>query len=103
MSIPAVETEDDITAPIFTADYDTEETVTCSAFFIYDKERQRSLQHFIQIENLPDSFDTVIITSGETSQDIDCVIHPLPCACISIQRDLVYIFYPQSTWWIELT
>ena len=46
------------------ADYDTHETVTCSAFFIYDTERQRSLQHFIQIENLPDKFDTVIIPSG---------------------------------------
>ena len=63
-------TEDDITAPICTADYDTDETVTCSAFFIYDKERQRSLQHFIQIENLPDRFDTVIIPSGRPSQDI---------------------------------
>jgi len=44
--------------------YDTQETVTCSAFFIYDQERQRSLQHFIQIESLPPDYDTVIIPSG---------------------------------------
>ena len=46
------------------ADYDTQETVTCTAFFISNSERQRSLQHFIQIENLPKKFDTVIIPSG---------------------------------------
>ena len=46
------------------ADYDTQETVTCTSFYIYDTKRQRSLQHFIQIEQLPLSFATVVIPSG---------------------------------------
>jgi len=44
--------------------YDTQETVTCKAQFIYDQERQRSLQHFLQIEDLPECFHTVDIPSG---------------------------------------
>jgi len=44
--------------------YDTHETVTCSSFFIYDLERQRSLQHFIQIERLPDDFKVLELPSG---------------------------------------
>jgi len=44
--------------------YDTQETVTCQASFIYDQDRQRSLQHFLKIEDLPDCFHTVNIPSG---------------------------------------
>lgn len=44
--------------------YDTQETVTCKAHFIYDQDRQRSLQHFLQIEDLPECFHTVDIPSG---------------------------------------
>jgi len=44
--------------------YDTIETVTCRSFYIYDQERQRSLQHFIQIEDLPDHFAIVNLPSG---------------------------------------
>ena len=69
------------------ADYDTQETVTCSAFFIYDTERQRSLQHFIQIEGLPPHFDTVIIPSGvvwsnvieEDTEDWDYILPTKHC------------------------
>ena len=41
--------------------------VTCTAAFIYDLKRQRSLQHFLTIEDLPEQFHTVVIPSGETS------------------------------------
>jgi len=44
--------------------YDTHETVTCSSFFIYDLDRQRSLQHFIQIERLPEKFKVLTLPSG---------------------------------------
>jgi len=44
--------------------YDTQEIVTCKAHFIYDQDRQRSLQHFLQIEDLPECFHTVDIPSG---------------------------------------
>jgi len=47
--------------------YDTKETVTCKAHFIYDAERQRSLQHFLTIEDLPEEFHTVVIPSGNYS------------------------------------
>ena len=46
-------------------DYDTHETVTCSSFFIYDLERQRNLQHFIKIEELPTEFRILKLPSGE--------------------------------------
>ena len=46
------------------ADYDTKETVTCKATHIYDIRRQRSLQHFLTIEDLPEQFHTVVIPSG---------------------------------------
>ena len=46
------------------SDYDTNETVTCQSFFLYDEERQRSLQHYIQIANLPTSYKRVILPSG---------------------------------------
>ena len=41
--------------------------VTCTAAFIYDLKRQRSLQHFLTIEDLPEQFHTVNIPSGEAS------------------------------------
>ena len=41
--------------------------VTCTAAFIYDLKRQRSLQHFLTIEDLPEQFHTVVIPSGEAS------------------------------------
>jgi len=44
--------------------YDTQEVVMCKAHFIYDENRQRSLQHLIQIEELPDYFKTVHLPSG---------------------------------------
>merc|ERR1719468_968577 len=44
--------------------YDTIETVTCKSYYIYDQERQRSLQHLIQIEELPSIFKTVRLPSG---------------------------------------
>ena len=39
--------------------------VTCTAAFIYDLKRQRSLQHFLTIEDLPEQFHTVVIPSGD--------------------------------------
>ncbi|XP_023330425.1 gamma-aminobutyric acid receptor subunit alpha-2-like [Eurytemora carolleeae] len=45
--------------------YDTYETVTCNSHFIYDAERQRSLQHFIQIEDIPEKYRSVRLPSGE--------------------------------------
>ena len=45
-------------------DYDTHETVTCNSHFIYDLDRQRSLQHFLQIEGLPSNFKEVELPSG---------------------------------------
>jgi len=44
--------------------YDTHETVTCNSHFIYDLDRQRSLQHFLQIEGLPSNFKEVKLPSG---------------------------------------
>lgn len=44
--------------------YDTHETVTCNSHFIYDLDRQRSLQHFLQIEGLPPNFKEVKLPSG---------------------------------------
>jgi len=44
--------------------YDSHETVTCSSFFIYDLERQRNLQHFIKIEDLPTDFRILELPSG---------------------------------------
>jgi len=45
--------------------YDTYETVTCKSHFIYDASRQRSLQHFIQIEDLPPQYKSVHLPSGQ--------------------------------------
>ena len=45
-------------------DYDTVETVTCSSKFLYNSMRQRSLQHFIEIEELPLKFGIVDLPSG---------------------------------------
>ena len=50
---------------IFITDYDTKDMVTCTAKFIYDLKRQRSLQHFLTIEDLPEQFHTVVIPSGD--------------------------------------
>ena len=50
------------------SDYDTEEVVMCKAHFIYDVHRQRSLQHLIQIEELPSHFKTVRLPSGQKSE-----------------------------------
>jgi len=47
--------------------YDTKDMVTCTAAFIYDLKRQRSLQHFLTIEDLPEQFHTVVIPSGNYS------------------------------------
>ena len=52
------------------ADYDTQDTVTCKAHTIYDQDRQRSLQHFLQIEDLPECFHTVEIPSGVADKDM---------------------------------
>ena len=46
------------------SDYDTQEVVMCKSRFIYDENRQRSLQHLIQIEELPMYFKTVHLPSG---------------------------------------
>jgi len=45
--------------------YDTFETVTCNSHFIYNAERQRNLQHFISLEQLPERFQTVPLPSGK--------------------------------------
>ena len=45
-------------------DYDTHETVTCNSHYIYDLDRQRSLQHFLEIEGLPARFKEVELPSG---------------------------------------
>ena len=47
-------------------DYDTTETVICTSEFIYNAERQRSLQHFIQLEPLPQQYTIVNLPSGNT-------------------------------------
>jgi len=44
--------------------YDTFETVTCKSHLIYNADRQRSLQHFIEIEDLPESYGMVKLPSG---------------------------------------
>ena len=46
------------------SDYDTHETVTCNSHFIYDLDRQRSLQHFLQIEGLPAKYEVLELPSG---------------------------------------
>lgn len=44
--------------------YDTEKTVVCKSRYIYDESRQRSLQHFIEFEELPDKDKSVGLPSG---------------------------------------
>ena len=46
-------------------DYDTIETVICSSKFLYNSERQRNLQHFIEIEELPLQYGVVDLPSGQ--------------------------------------
>ena len=53
-----------LTFPVIFADYETYETVTCNSHFIYDLDRQRSLQHFIQIEGLPAKYKVLKLPSG---------------------------------------
>ena len=50
------------------SDYDTHETVTCVSHYIYDRDRQRSLQHFLRIEGLPAKFKQVL--SRQQSQSV---------------------------------
>ena len=45
-------------------DYDTIDTVICSSKFLYNAKRQRNLQHYIQIENLPEKYKVVDLPSG---------------------------------------
>ena len=49
---------------IFFPDYDTEKTVVCSSRYIYDESRQRSLQHFIEFEELPEKDKSIGLPSG---------------------------------------
>ena len=46
------------------SDYDTEKTVKCSSQYVYDESRQRSLQHFIEFEPLPERDQSVVLPSG---------------------------------------
>lgn len=49
----------------FFSDYDANKTVQCSSTFVYDKSRQRSLQHFIEFEELPEKDQNIVLPSGE--------------------------------------
>ncbi len=49
---------------IYFADYDTNKTVKCSSQYVYDESRQRSLQHFIEFEELPERDKSVVLPSG---------------------------------------
>jgi len=44
--------------------YDTEKTVVCKSRYIYDESRQRSLQHFIEFEELPEKDKSIGLPSG---------------------------------------
>jgi len=44
--------------------YDTNKTVKCSSTYVYDESRQRSLQHFIEFESLPEKDLSVVLPSG---------------------------------------
>ena len=46
------------------SDYDTEKTVVCKSRYIYDESRQRSLQHFIEFEELPEKDKSIGLPSG---------------------------------------
>ena len=46
------------------SDYDTNKTVKCSSEYVYDESRQRSLQHFIEFEPLPEKDLSVVLPSG---------------------------------------
>ena len=60
------------TPRFYCEDYDTNETVTCQSYFLYDEERQRSLQHYIHIGHLPPVYNEVILPSGG-SQSLMCL------------------------------
>ena len=49
--------------------YDTEKTVQCSSKFTYEKVRQRSLQHFIEFEDLPEHKKSIRFHYNLTSFD----------------------------------
>jgi hypothetical protein len=42
--------------------------VQCSSSFVYDKSRQRSLQHFIEFEELPEKSQNIVLPSGKNSK-----------------------------------
>lgn len=44
--------------------YDTNKIVTCTSSYVHDISRQRSLQHYIQFENLPEKDQSVVLPSG---------------------------------------
>lgn len=44
--------------------YDTNKTVKCSSQYVYDEKRQRSLQHYIEFEDLPENDKSVVLPSG---------------------------------------
>ena len=73
----------------YVPDYDTQETVTCKAHFIYDQDRQRNLQHFLQIEDLPECFHKVDIPSGN-EESSGLLTH------ISICRYLFCVWIPSK-------
>ena len=53
-----------LTSFLYVLDYDTEKTVKCSSQYVYDESRQRSLQHFIEFESLPEKDKSVKLPSG---------------------------------------
>ena len=71
-------------------DYDTKETVTCQSYFIYELERQRNLQHFIQIEKLPTVFKKVTLPSGNSSNWTSL-------SNLSLLRNLCCLWFPSSS------
>ncbi|XP_040570603.1 gamma-aminobutyric acid receptor subunit pi isoform X4 [Lepeophtheirus salmonis] len=44
--------------------YDSNKTVQCSSSYVYDQIRQRSLQHYITFEELPEKDRSVVLPSG---------------------------------------
>jgi hypothetical protein len=60
--------------------------VTCNSLFIYDAERQRSLQHFIQIENLPSIFSRVTLPSGTASYTGTVKVQPFTQVQVQIEN-----------------
>ena len=42
----------------------TFQNILCGSHYIYDRDRQRSLQHFLRIENLPAKYKVMDLPSG---------------------------------------